>query len=245
VNWSFQLGETQAFWFGGRSVQIVRFPFSYRLRELEEDPFGLTLRLPVSFGLYDLAAVLEDGTKISESLSTLTVLPGVEIQVPVGERWLLKPFAEVGAGKDFSGGHVALLWGAGFGTLGRYPWQSRTVSLGSRLWYRGGKIGGGGEIDAFLTAEAGLDVRFPTGLQVAGRSLDVSAFGIVRRYFPVVTFVEIDGTENTLAHQLEAGFTFDVEPPLRFLGIPLPPLGVSYGWGDGLSSVRLTFGFPF
>jgi len=50
---------------------------------------------------------------------------------------------------------------------------------------------------------------------------------------------------TTVDSQLEVGITVGTSPRVVLWGRQLPRLGLAYRWGDGLSSFRLNFGFPF
>lgn len=245
VNYPFTLGTGwDAFHVEGRSVQLVRLPIAYRLRSLDKgDGWGLKLTLPVSFGVHEIK-VTEMGSEATRRLRTMTVVPGAELGIPVGERWTLKPFGELGVGKDFEGGDVAAIYSAGLKSLGTWPVKDLTLSFGNSLGYSGSTTFDGRPSQGFTTLELGLDALRPLGPTLWGRDVDASAYLIVRRFFDL-DFVVPEGETLEVRYLYEVGVTFGTRPRLKIWRLELPRIGVSYRFGDGLTSWRINFGFPF
>ena len=94
---------------GGLSVDVFTLPLAIT-RPLGDvigpdlpvdNPEGWRVRfkLPVSFGVFDFEADDPEFGRIDIDQYTLAVVPGVELQVPVNDRWTLKPFVDLGPGK--------------------------------------------------------------------------------------------------------------------------------------------------
>lgn len=92
---------------------VLRVPAAYTLRpaDIEKpaltDRLGLRLLLPAVIGV-------EDETDTDFSFGAVAFVPGLEIQIPINRYWTLKPFAQLGAGKDTAGGDVQYIYGGGF-----------------------------------------------------------------------------------------------------------------------------------
>src|SRR5262249_18601329 len=56
---------------------------------------GFKFKFPVALGAHDLDAHAIGSTLSLDNVSTLTVVPGVEADIPIGPRWSLRPFAAV------------------------------------------------------------------------------------------------------------------------------------------------------
>jgi hypothetical protein len=65
---------------------------------------GFRLRVPVAVSTHDFHPDdLIENIQI-DNVSTLSIVPGVEFEIPMNARWTLKPFVHLGAGKEL-GGH--------------------------------------------------------------------------------------------------------------------------------------------
>lgn len=113
------------------SLQFVRLPLGFSVRDPVDRKWGLEITLPVSFGIYELTAVGDLGD-LTERLEALTVTPGLELSFPAGSRWMIKPFAEIGLGADLRREATELLFSFGLRTRGDYDlsWGHLTVGFG-------------------------------------------------------------------------------------------------------------------
>ena len=75
------------------------------MRSTEDHPWGLRLRLPISFSVFGLSVGDFLGDLDPERVKTLTFVPAAEFLIPLSDRRLLKPRQDFGIGKrrvDFS-----------------------------------------------------------------------------------------------------------------------------------------------
>lgn len=229
----------------GRSVQVYRIPFSYPLRPLEERRWGLKLTLPVSFGVHNLKAIVGEEVQPLERLRTMTFVPGVELQLPVGGEILIKPFAEAGFGRETeASGATVYLYSAGVKTLTTRRRDGIAVSLGTNVEWNG-VSGEEGEADDFGLIEVGVEAQHPLPMSLSGRRMNVGPYVTLRYFCSDLVFERIGGPAIGIDGQVELGVSLGTEEPLRVLGVKLPRLGVAYRFGDGLESWRINFGFPF
>lgn len=226
----------------GSSVQVYRIPIGIRIRDEAERDWGLKLMLPVSIGGYELRAATDVGDLV-ERIETVTIYPGFEFQVPVGERWFLRPYAEVGVISAFGDRGSEELYAAGLKwrvELGgdRVQWR-----LGGEGTFSVGTSPAGESID-FMEFAVGPEVSIPLGFAIGDRAADLAPFAIYRRF----SGLEIplpDREPASLEEQYEVGLTFGTEPHHVVWGIRVPRFGVSYRFGDGIDAWRVVFGFPF
>ena len=68
---------------------------------------------------------------VVESIQSVAVIPGVEFLFPVGERWVVKPFAEAGIGDDSRTGETHLLYAAGIRARGTYEARPFELMVGT------------------------------------------------------------------------------------------------------------------
>jgi len=102
----------------GESVYVLSFRPGWSLRgaQLEENgerTIGLRFRLPVTIGLHALDSSDLGSTLNLNNVGTLSVVPGLEIDIPINKRWSLKPVAYAGWGTEADGDASAWIYWAG------------------------------------------------------------------------------------------------------------------------------------
>jgi hypothetical protein len=224
-----------------RSFQVYRIPLSYPIRKLEEHPWGLRITFPVSLGSYRIEALTDIGDFV-DGLDSISVIPGVEAQLPLGSRWVIKPFGEVGVGSSTSGG-TEVLFGAGIRSRGNYEPGRFHVMLGAAAMYKQPSTTRA-TFDSYSKVEIAADAQLPLGFSIGSRQARGGVFGMARQFYDLdIQRVGRDPIE--LEHQWEVGISFSTDPVLKLWKIKLPWIAVGYRWGDVFTGVRLYFGFPF
>jgi hypothetical protein len=227
---------------GGSSVQVYRIPISFKLRDEDDRRWGLRLSMPVSLAGNELRASTSIGEFV-ERVNTVTAYPGMEVRLPFGERWLVRPYVEVGVITAFGdAGSEEVL---SLGSKWRVELGGRTVQwrLGGEAKLSAGKLPDGSTND-FMVWELGGESSFPLGFDVSGLPADVAPYAIFRR-FSGLEFDLPGDTSARVERQWELGLTFGTEPRHRVWGIRLPRFGIAHRFGDGLPGWRIVFGFPF
>jgi hypothetical protein len=74
---------------------------------------GVEFRVPVTIGAYQVDVADLGGTFDFDNVSMISGVPGVEIEVPISERWSLKPLGYVGWGTQLGGDSSAWIYWAG------------------------------------------------------------------------------------------------------------------------------------
>ncbi len=162
------------------SFQIYRIPISYPIRRLEDKPWGLRITLPVSLGAHQLEAATDVGNVV-ESIQSVAVIPGVELLFPVGELWVVKPFAEAGIADDSLTGETHLLYAAGIRGRGTYEARPFELMVGAAVKYRNGTTSDVVK-SWYSTVEAGLDAQLPLGFSVGSREAQGGGYAILRHF---------------------------------------------------------------
>lgn len=223
------------------SFALYRIPISYRLRSLDEHPWGLRLTFPVSLGSYRIEA-LSEVDELIENIQTVSVIPGVEFEFPAGERWVLKPFAEVGIGTDSGGGGTDVLWGTGLRGVGTYRPATATLSVGSAAVYK--HPSSADSFDSYSKVELGLDAQWPLGLSLGRRQASGGVFAIARRYFELDA-PRLGEEPRKIDQSYEVGLSFATDPVIEIVKIDIPWIGLGYQFGEIFGGVRLYLSFPF
>ena len=229
----------------GGTVQIYRVGGSYALRSLVSDSWGLKLRIPVTFGLYNfkLSDVLESG--LPDRLATLALVPELRFEFPVAETWQLMPFAAAGVGRDFSADQVNYIFAGGVRSLATFDWRSVDLYLGNRFFYAGYTTSDFEFSDDFGALESGLDVRHSLGFSLGDHQVDGGLFAMNYLYFVSPELIRFHGKPLSVDVQWEFGVTFGTMTAWKVLGLTIPRIGMSYRVGSGASTLRLVLGGPF
>ena len=119
-------------------------------------------RFPFTVGLDSFDIEDPTGTIDPDNLASLSVSPGVELIVPVTQRWTLRPFASLGWGTILGEEDNAwTYWGGIKSTValgsGKLRW-----SLENSVGFVGYKPQGAGSED-FWPVMAGLEFQYPMG----------------------------------------------------------------------------------
>ncbi len=230
---------------GEQEVQSLRLPFSYTPRSLEEHPWGLKLRLPISLWLYNLNLPdFLEGLDL-DSVRAVALVPEAEFRIPVSQRWMLKPYVKAGMAKDLQGGDFIFVGGTGIKGLYTHPWKATILSFGSALKYDISHSSSGINNDDFLSIEVGLDAGRPLGFSFGDRQAEGSIYFIARNFFRNLAFQQVVGETLVLEQLYEVGLTFGTTPKPMIWKISLPRFGVGYRFGENFRGVRLFLGFPF
>lgn len=229
----------------GQSVQVYRIPVSTTLRKPDDNDWGLTLRTPLTLGFYEFQVddIFEGG--FPDEIQTVSIVPGVEFEIPLSHRWTLRPSADFGAAKDLQGGQLAWVWSAGAGVYYRQPIRKATLTFGNTLLYIGSKINSV-RSDAMAYWESGIDLTHPLWFKAGKRTAFWSIYTIGRFFFNDVEFARADDEPLTLDAEYEIGLGFSVKPEYSWWKLRAARFGIGYRYSvDNLTSIRITIGFPF
>ena len=99
-----------------RNAFIFRVPPRQVLRESGWDEsgerkLGVEIIYPLTFGLHELDDI-PDFIEF-ENYATLSFTPGVQVEIPVSERWYLRPYGHLGFGYERKSGEWAGIWYGG------------------------------------------------------------------------------------------------------------------------------------
>jgi len=223
-------------------VYDVRIPMGFTLIAPTDDKWGLRLRLIAYAGVYNFN--VEEAIGLDFRFQTLAVTPGVEFLVPVGEAWVLKPFAEIGYGRDFDNDLGFGVWSVGMRTIATWPVKKWDLSFGTKLQYLSSFTSDLAFADDFGEIRLGFDARHPLPFTIGSSQGDLSLYYIRRQY--VDAFIARDDLGPLeIKYTNEIGFTFGTTPKVKLWIVRLPRIGLGYRWGPNARGVRLNFGFPF
>ncbi len=230
---------------GDRTVAVLQAPISVSLRESSEDRWGLRLTLPVSLGFYDFdfGDVVDGG--LPNRVSTISIVPGLELEKNITPRWLLKPYFAAGGGWEIGGGESALIYD--FGARSRFRLgddRGTRLSLVNWLSLAGYKPSGGSRHSLGLLA-IGFDLEAPTGSTLFKRPIVVSILPIYYYYFRSLNFAEINDRDNTVRQEGELAISLLAEQPFRVMGVNVDRIGVAFRIAADVKGFRLFTSLPF
>jgi hypothetical protein len=230
----------------GRTLQVYRLPFGYALPAREDARIRPRLTLPLTVGFLDFKArdVVDSG--LPEGLDTISVVPGIALDIDIADDWQLEPFAEAGIARDREYEIDQRVYSLGLRSYfdfspGATDWQLYNelvhVVVEQRSFDR---------TDDFTRLRIGTTARRPLDTAGTGRRADFLAYGLVELFTdsPVGPAGSEERGDDSGA-QFEIGITFGATEPLHLWKIKLPRVGLGYRMGEGLSAYRIVFGSPY
>ena len=227
-----------------REVRAIQIPFSYQLRPMTEDRWGIKLLFPITFGVLGLDAVNDIGDVISLEVKALSIVPGIELQIPVRERWVLKPFGKVGGGKDVSGGEFTYIYSTGLKSSYTIPWKEFTFTLGNAVAFDGYKPKDENRED-YSSISIGWDTVYPLGFTFKGRRTNIGGWVSYYYYFEDLEFERPEQAPLDIGQQFEVALTFGTYEKIPIWFFKLNGIGVAYRFGEDLRAIRFVSEFPF
>lgn len=228
----------------GQDVQVYQIPLSYQFFSREEKKWGLELTLPVTLGFYDFKlADITDG--FPEEISTLSFVPGLQVEYPITRHWLLLPFVDFGIAQNLSNGDSSNIYSYGMRSYYEYPADRVTITLGNRLLFARANRRDNSNKSDFGTFETSLDFRFQQFPVFKKHLGDFSVYYANYQYFDSLNFLFPNDQVVKVVKQNEIGFTFGVQIKKKTRYVDIPRVGLAIRKGDGLDIYRLVFGMPF
>ena len=231
-----------------RTISMFRFPFSWSQREPTETSPGWRWQLPVVIGYDDLSNIQSDwiDAVLPSQLVTLAALPGFEYQYPVTANWQLKPFAQIGGGRDFSADETILMASIGLRSLSIFEigehWQLR---WGNSVRWAGESQAHSGKKTRFSVLDTGIDFRRRIPISLADRPVDIGVYYIYQRYLPSWRSSTAPDLEQKTIDLHEIGLSMGLSRPLEILGISFQRVRLGYKSGGSFSGWTFGTEFPF
>jgi hypothetical protein len=232
----------------GLTASVYTLPLAHTLQDTFVDGWKLRLMFPVQGGFYNLHATDVNGQQISLSQQSLSVVPGAELQIPVGPRSVVKPFAQFGIAEGFGQGidnPYSWIYLTGVRALTQWHDGETTFSLGNAVIFAGDNTIGPGFNEHYVSLQIGGEVRHPLGFTV-GRTVPDIGLYVVGYYYPSpLQFQRFLKPPLEVSDQFEIGFNIGSAKPFELLGWSNPRIGIGYVFGGGLDVWHVNFGFQF
>jgi hypothetical protein len=233
---------------GGEETYVLSVRPRWGLRDAALDAqgrrtVGIDLRFPVAIGAYKIDATDVGGTLSLDNVSTLSAVPGIEFDVPIGARWSVKPLAYVGWGTELGGDASAWIYWTGIKSRYVFPRDEKTWALVNALTYVGYSANSGenGNVLPLFTA---FEVDRPLRMKKVADEPVVLHWHV--GYTSYLNHLELitDIDHIRLEDEWELGLAFSTGPdPLRLWRLKWDRVGVAYRFSsDGdFSGISLYF----
>jgi len=228
-----------------KKLAVLRVPARYSLRPTQIDASAPVDRLGFRLLLPAVVAYQEE-TETDLDFGAFAFVPGLEIDIPVNKYWTLKPFGQLGAGKDTAGGTFQYIYGGGIKSLVSVSWRKFVFGIGNSWVAAEDKDASSHDTKGFSLFNAGLDIRHPTNFTLFDRQLDIGGYFVVNYFKNNVDILGADGNTSKIKTLYEVGLTFGVKEPVDIWMVSFDRVGIDYRWGDeGLRGIGFNLGFPF
>lgn len=231
-----------------RRVTMFRLPFSFGKQEASPESVGWRFLAPVVLGYDDLGQVDSDIIEalLPDQLVSLSVMPGIEFTYPVRENWYVRPFIEIGGGRDFTAEETFALMQLGVRSLNLWELGEKwTLRWGNSLRWAGEYQFNSEDSNGFGIFDTGLDLRLKLPWRLLDQGTDLGAYYIYERFLPRWTLGETDDWEGRTRELHEFGLSFGVQNGRKILGIPVKRVRIGYKKGGQLQGWTLGTEFPF
>jgi len=225
---------------------VVKLPFAITLKEVGERKVGFKLRVPVYFSWNNSRISDVDGDDIFFSLRTLVITPGLEVLIPVGPRWMLRPYFEFGGVGALGIDEYAWLGSVGTRAAASWDLEGRRFTVGGRLQYSRSWTDSWQSHDDVVSLEIGGSASFPLFFDIMGDRALAGVFFFPRWYFEDVMLGGPEGPSLSVDKNIEIGLSFELPRQPKVMGIKIPAwYGLGYRFAGDYGAWRIYLGFPF
>jgi hypothetical protein len=224
-----------------------------KIGQENERRIGIELRFPLTLGV--LQGNSFDDFVGQESLGTVSFVPGVELEIPVTQDWLLRPFASIGGGWELGEGSSnssvvdsALIYSAGLKSRWHVPIDQGNWGVLSGVQYTGYDPRNGPSGD-LLIVTGGLETRQRLfGLMRGNHALFIEAHGTYNYVSDLSKLREGEVRPLGIDDFWEAGLAVSQGVvPFRLFRIPIERVGIAFQLSTDREyrAVKLSFRSPF
>jgi len=228
-----------------RSVFVLRIPPRQTLRqssftETGARKLGIEIKYPLTLGFHDIDDL--GGIVESDNFGTVSFAPGVIVEIPISQRWYLRPFAHVGWGKELDSGDTAWIYYAGVKSRYTFPGKKYDWSLLNSLYYAG-YTPDTGRSDRLAAAQLGVELRQPLDrATLFGQPVDLHWSLMYSFLGREIHFNLPDGNFDPIEDQYEAAIAMSLRNgPYQFWIFKVHRLGLGYQFSSNGRFKAITF----
>ena len=215
-----------------RSVFVLRAPIRQILRESSSDgtgknKLGIEIRYPLTIGFHDIEDL--GGIIDNDNFATATFTPGIELEIPISERWYLRTSAHVGWGSDLGNDDSAWIYYAGIKSRYVFPSKNHQWSLLNGLFYAG-HTADEGRSDNLAVAQIGIELQQPLSkATIHGKPIDLHWTLMYSFLGNELHFNLPDGTFSPIEDQMEIGLQVGFRNgPIKIWFFDINRIGLGY-----------------
>jgi len=220
-----------------RSVYVFRIPPRQTVRRSSFDEngkrkLGIEIQYPLSFGLHSMDDI-PDFIDF-DNYGTVSFTPGVQVEIPITEKWYLRPYGHLGVGYEDESNEWATIWYGGLksryllGESSRFRW-----SLLNAIYYAGynPQFESRGQYGSFMT---GLEFNQPMGnLKLRGDQLWLNWHVTYNYLFDNLNFHIDEDNVESIRDQWEIGLALGKgHKGLKIWFITFEHVGLSFKWSS-------------
>jgi len=219
-----------------RNMYIFRIPPRQSLSESSIDDkgqrkLGIEILYPLTFGLHDLDEI-PDFIDF-DNFATVSFTPGIQLEIPVTEKWYLRPYAHFGWGTETNSSDSAWIYYGGIKSRyvlgsGRTEW-----ALLNGLYFAGYKpeFENRGRFGSFMT---GLEYARPLrNFELGGDALWLNGHITFNYFFDKLNFHVDDDLVESVDDQWEIGLALSKgSKKMKFWFFHFEHVGLSYKWSS-------------
>ena len=234
---------------GDRDVFVLRMTPRWNYRESAMDDngkrtIGFHFKFPITVGLDRLEFLDPIDAVDIDNVSSLSINPGIDVEIPVTDRWTLRPFASIGYGSILDGSGSAWTYWAGIKSrfalrpAGRMNW-----SLINSIGYVG-YTPDVGPSDQFWPLVAGFEFDYPLGQPTDGDQLMLYWHTTYTTLENNLDFLDEPDIGRQISDQWEAGVAIGKrDSRLRIWFLRFDRLGIGYRQSSNGDLKGITFLF--
>ena len=247
INWWYSATFGTGFYKIGPAVAtVIRFPFSYRIQPMEPGSIGVNILAPVTVAAYHLNLHELNEFNLQQDVAAASILPGAEVEIPMTERWRLKPFAQAGMGSEYTEPKlVAYMYTGGVKSLYRFAGDEFPVSLGNALFLAGYRIKDGSERQGIGSFQIGLNMGTPWSMNLWNGPAYFNTHLIATSYYSKLAFANPEPGKLQVHREYQLGFSFRTARPVSLLGFDADTLGLGFRFANNVRGLSLVTEFPF
>jgi len=234
---------------GDRDAYVLRMTprKEFRKADIADDgkrTIGIEFSFPITAGLDKFTLDDIPGTVDADNLASLSVTTGIDVTVPMNERWALRPYASIGWGALLNG--TASAWTYWTGVKSAYTFQNGKLNwaLINSVTYVGYQPNSGPSED-FWPLMAGLEFDYPFGdHQMDDEQLFLTWHGMYTSFENDLEMVLEDESIAPITDQWEFGLSFrKKEKPIKLWVFSFDRLGLAYRFSSSGDLKGISFVF--
>lgn len=246
VNYSYAVFfGTGAYRVKDQTAYVVRVPLSRTMRKPAQERPGIKWLLPALTGFYDYD--YDDALKGSAPghAATMSFVPGLEFEYVMNERWRLKPYGQIGLGRDLKNNENALIYVGGANSHYQLPGLGKwRFALGNTITYTGFNPDDQAAQSMGILG-AGLDIIYSWNLRLFEKQTNLANSLIYYWYLDNPDFEQRNNRSQSVNGEFEWSLAVNFAKPYDIMGIKIDRIGAGFRYGNNIKGIRLVTKFPF